>query len=245
MTLGLILLFTTLGSILSLAGSFVLLIRKEMSESLSGTLLNFAAGALLAVAFLDLMPEAVEQSNGADVFIPALAGFLAFFLAERFINAFHHHHEHGATPSTVLILIGDAAHNFIDGVTITAAFLTDTSLGITTSLAVAAHEVPQEIADMGVLLANGLSRTKALLFNFLSALTAIAGALAAYAFADFVERNVFFFLSLAAGFFIYISASDLIPVLHERFREERKLTQVCFFVLGVVAIFVFTRLFES
>ena len=236
MTFGLILLFTFIGSVASLAGSFFLLLRREMTEWFANTLLNFAAGVLLAVAFLDLLPEAVEEAGEADIFIPALGGFVAFFFAERFIHFFHHHHEHDGRPSTVFILVGDGIHNFIDGVAITAAFLTDTSLGIGTSLAVAAHEIPQEIADMGVLLANGLSRWKAVFLNFLSALAAIAGASIAYLFAGFVEENIHIFLSMAAGFFIYISASDLIPVLHERFREDRKLLQSSYFVLGLVSV---------
>ena len=245
MTLGLILLFTFLGSIASLAGSFLLLIRRQMTESFADTLLNFAAGVLLAVAFFDLLPEAIEEAGEADIFLPALLGFLFCFFAERFINVFHHHHEHGARPSTILILAGDGLHNFVDGVAITAGFLTSTPLGISTAIAVAAHEIPQEIADMGVLLANGLSKTRALVFNFLSALTAMAGAVIAYTFADFVEENVFIFLSLAAGFFIYISASDLIPALHERFREDRKLLQASYFGAGILAVYAFTRVFEG
>ena len=142
-------------------------------------------------------------------------------------------------------MVGDGIHNFIDGIAITAAFLTNVPLGITTSLAVAAHEIPQEIADMGVLLANGLSKSKALLFNFLSALTAILGALLAYFFADFIKANLYLFLSLTAGFFIYISASDLIPQLHEKFREDRKFFQALFFVVGIVSVFLFTKFFEG
>ena len=245
MILAYILIFTTIGSIASLGGSFLLLTKKSLTENFSNNLLNFAAGVLLSVAFLDLFPESLELAGEANIFLTALFGFLVFFFSERFINLVHRHHQHGRNPSTILILVGDGIHNFIDGIAITAAFLTNVPLGITTSLAVAAHEIPQEIADMGVLLANGLSKSKALLFNFLSALTAILGALLAYFFADFIKANLYLFLSLTAGFFIYISASDLIPQLHEKFREDRKFFQALFFVVGIVSVFIFTKFFEG
>jgi zinc and cadmium transporter len=247
--LGLIIVFTLIGSVLSLVSSFFLLLRRDLTEALSGNILNFAAGALLGVAFLDLLPHASEHvaelEDEVNIFMPALGGFLLFFFLERFLSSFHYHHEHGARPTNILILAGDSVHNFIDGLAITAAFLSSTSLGISTSLAVAAHEVPQEIADMGVLLANGWSRTRALLFNFLSALTALAGALLAFAFSSFVEEYEVYFLAAAAGLFVYIAASDLIPQIHERFRQDQRFYQVGFFLLGIIAIYIFTLLFES
>src|SRR4030066_1223037 len=162
--------FTFLGSVASLIGGYFLLLKKTITENFSIRLISFAAGALLGVAFLDLLPEAVEVARGADIFVPALIGFVSFFFAEKVIRHIHHHHEHEEKPTTPLIVFGDSIHNFVDGVIITTAFLTSIPIGITAALAVAAHEIPQEIADMGVLLANGLSKTKALLYNFLSAL---------------------------------------------------------------------------
>lgn len=240
-----ILLFTFLGSILSLVGSFLLLMKKGLTEKLSNQLLNFAAGALLATAFLDLLPEALEFAGESDIFLWTLAGFVSFFFAERFIQVFHHHHAHGHEASTFLILIGDGIHNFIDGIAITTAFLTSMPLGITTSLAVAAHEIPQEIADMGVLLANGLSRSRALFYNFLSALTAVAGALIAFFFASFIENYLYIFLAVTAGHFIYISASDLIPVLHEKYAQDRKMVNGGLFILGIVTVYIFRTIFEG
>jgi zinc and cadmium transporter len=243
--LGYILLFTFLGSLLSLIGSYLLILRKGLTEALSNQLLNFAAGALLATAFLDLRPEAIEFSGENDVFIWALAGFISFFFAERFIRVFHLHHSHGHEASTLLILIGDGIHNFIDGIAITIAFLTNVPLGITTSLAVAAHEIPQEIADMGVLLANGVNRKKALFYNFLSALTALVGALLAFFFASFIQEYLYIFLAITAGHFIYISASDLIPVLHEKFAQDKKWVNGGLFLLGIISVYLFTTIFES
>lgn len=244
--LSLIVVFTILGSVASLVGSFFLLIRRELTQSFTAGLINFAAGVLLAVAFVDLLPEAIEAAGESNIFLPTLLGFVGFFFAERFIQLFHHHHGHGEKkPTVLLVIIGDGVHNFVDGVAITAGFLSNTALGITTSLAVAAHEIPQEIADMGVLLASGLSKKKALFLNFLSALTALLGALVAYYFATLVQENLYIFLATVAGFFIYISASDLIPQIHEKYREDRKFFQVGLFILGIVTVFLFTSFFEG
>ena len=235
-----ILIFTFLGSILSLVGSFFLLIKKSLTETFSNKIINFAAGVLIATALLDLLPEASVLAKGANIFIPVLLGFISFFFAERFVQRFHKHHEHGQTSSIPLVLIGDSVHNFIDGVAITASFLTSIQLGIITSLAVAAHEIPQEIADMSILLAGGLPKTRALLYNFLSALTALAGALLAFYFAPFLRQYIYIFLSLTAGFFIYISASDLIPDLHEKYLENKKFANSFIFILGILTIYILT-----
>jgi zinc and cadmium transporter len=244
MILAYIITFTLIGSVISLIGSFFLLLRRQITESFSNSLIGFAAGALIAVAFLDLFPEAVEEAGEANVFLYALLGFVAFFFAERYIRLFHHHHGHGEKPTVALVIIGDGVHNFIDGIIIAVAFLTSIPLGITTALAVAAHEIPQEIADMGVLLACGLSKRKAVIYNFLSALVALAGALIAFFFASFVEQYLYIFLALAAGHFIYIAAADLIPELHESSVNSNKLGQVLIFVLGILTIFAFSRIFE-
>src|SRR3989344_3322847 len=139
-----ILIFTLIGSIASLAGSFFLIFKKTITESFSTYLVSFAAGVLLAVAFLDLLPQAQQAAGELNFFLPVLLGFILFFFAERYIKIFHHHHGHGEKTPTALVLIGDGVHNFIDGVAITASFLTSVPLGIATSLAVAAHEIPQE-----------------------------------------------------------------------------------------------------
>src|SRR3989344_3363401 len=239
-----ILIFTLIGSIASLAGSFFLIFKKTITESFSTYLVSFAAGVLLAFAFLDLLPEAQEAAAESNFFIPTLLGFIAFFLTERYLRLFHHHHGHGEKTPTTLVLIGDGVHNFIDGVAITASFLTSIPLGIVTSLAVAVHEIPQEIADMGILLTNGLPKAKALFFNFLSALTAIAGAILAYFFAQTIHNNLYFFLSVTAGFFIYISASDLIPSLHEQNLKDKSLQYILVFVLGIALVFISGSIFK-
>lgn len=244
MTLSLIILFTLIGSVASLAGSLLLLVQKRITETFSNHLISLAAGVLIAVAFIDLLPEAAEAAEAKLIFLPTLFGFVIFFTLERFIRVFHYHHGHGQKPTTYLVLIGDGVHNFIDGIAITVGFLTGTPVGIATAIGVAAHEIPQEIADMGVLLANGLSRSRALFYNFLSALTALLGAILAYFFADVIKSNLYIFLSVTAGFFIYISASDLIPSLHEKLTENR-ITNTIIFLLGIMAVFAFKTYFEG
>lgn len=245
MILAYIIIFTSIGSIGSLFGSFFLLFKEQITKTFSNKLISFAAGALIATAFFDLLPEANGLSGGTDIFAPAFLGFISFFFAERYIRLFHYHHGHGEKPSTLLVLIGDGIHNFIDGVTIAVAFLTNVPLGITASIAVATHEVPQEIADMGVLLANGLSKTKALAFNFISAITAIVGALLAFVFASFITNYLYFFLALVAGHFIYIAASDLIPEIHEETRKEKRFATTIIFIVGILTVIAFTKIFES
>lgn len=243
MILTYVIIFTLIGSVLSLIGGLVLLTKKTIEETFSKNLIAFAAGAMITVAFLDLLPEAVEEADGSDAFIWVLAGFVIFFFAEKFIRLFHHgHHSHGEKPTTYLVTVGDGVHNFVDGIIIAVAFLTSIPLGITTALAVAAHEIPQEIADMGILLANGVTKKKALLLNFLSALTALVAALLTLAFSEFTLRYLYVFLALAAGHFIYIAAADLIPELHESKPGDKKIHQVFFFVFGIVIIYIFTKL---
>lgn len=150
-----ILLFTFLGSIVSLIGGIVLLAKEKLAIRISHFLSSFAAGALLATAFFDLLPEALEDAGEINIFLWTLIGMLTFFLLERSIHWFHHHDIHPeekAKPVNILIILGDAVHNFIDGMVIAATFLVDIRLGIITALAVGAHEIPQEIGDFGILL---------------------------------------------------------------------------------------------
>ncbi|OGG18924.1 hypothetical protein A3D78_05710 [Candidatus Gottesmanbacteria bacterium RIFCSPHIGHO2_02_FULL_39_14] len=215
--LGYIIIFTIIGSILSLIGGVLLLFKKHLSETLVLDLTSFAAGVLLATAFIDLFPEAISGTeNHAKIFVYALSGMIVFFTLERFFLWFHHHHEttKEIRPSVLLITIGDSIHNFIDGVAITSSFLVSFPLGVTTALAVAAHEIPQEIADFSVLLSQKVSKFKTLAFNGLSALTSLLGAIITYYLAERITVLLPYIISFTAGMFIYIAASDLIPELH-------------------------------
>ena len=230
---------TLIVSAISLVGAVFLF--RQWSERRSLLFISFAAGVLLATTFLELLPEAVERSGGdGDFFVATLAAMGGFFVLERFLHGFHtHEHDEGghAAASGYLILVGDTLHNFIDGVVIAATFLVDPTLGVATTVAVAAHEIPQEIADYGILLAAGFSRRRALLLNFLSALTALLGAVFCFAFQTAVEAHLPWFMAATAGMFIYIAASDLMPELHHSHPRGNWRVAVPFFVgMGLVAL---------
>jgi zinc and cadmium transporter len=178
-------------------------------------LVSFAAGVLLATAFLDLLPEAVRHSGtDGSVFVASLASMIAFFFLERLLQGFHVHEADHAAVSGPLVLIGDAVHNFVDGVAIAASFLADLRLGMATTLAVAVHEIPQEIADAALLLRSRFSRRSALAWNFACGLCSVVGAGAVFALRGPVEHHLAWFMTSTAGMFLYIAASDLIPELH-------------------------------
>jgi zinc and cadmium transporter len=226
------LLATLLVSLISLIGVFVV----RWSERVEERLLGFAAGVLLATAFLDLFPEAVARSSGdTRVFAAALGAMILFFVIERLLHAFHLHEESHAHTSGYLILIGDGLHNLIDGVVIAASFLVSPELGLTTTLAVAAHEIPQEIADYGLLVSGRFSRQRALALNFASGLTALVGVALCFAFRGMIEPHVGWALTATAGMFIYIAASDLIPELHH-VRRRGSWTHTMPFFAGIVLI---------
>lgn len=244
-----IIIFTIIGSILSLVGGILLLIKKHLSEDLVLQLTSFAAGVLLATAFVDLLPEAFEESdNVARIFTYSLFGMVAFFIFERFFLWFHHHHEteKNIRPSVLLITIGDSIHNFIDGVAIAGAFLVSVPLGITTALAVAAHEIPQEIADFSVLLSQKVSKIKTLAFNGLSAFTSLLGAILTFYLADIIEPVLPFLIAFTAGMFIYIASSDLIPELHRSsIRKTNAWHQTASLLFGIFLVIVIKSLINE
>ncbi len=219
----------------------MLLFKEKLALRVSHYLASFAAGTLLGTAFFDLLPEAQEESNGVDIFSWTLGGIIIFFLLERFIQWFHHHHEHSERQKRSaiwLINLGDSIHNFIDGVAIAATFLTNIPLGIVTTIAVASHEIPQEIGDFGILLHRGYSKRKVILSNILSAVAALAGAILTYRLGDRVEQWLPVFLSVTAGFFIYIAASDLIPEIHNEEKKVVALIETVLLLLGILTIFL-------
>ncbi len=241
-----IIIFTLIGSVVSLIGGVLLLLREKFALKISHFLTAFAAGTLLGTAFLDLLPEASESAGEVNIFFWAVLGILAFFLLERFI----HHHGHGseqeAKRSVVpLIVVGDTLHNFIDGVAIAATFLISIPLGIVTSLAVAAHEIPQEIGDFGLLLHKGVEKVKVLKINLFSALTALVGAVLTYLGRDSIEGLLPQVLALTAGFFIYIAAANLIPEIHSQENQKVAFWETVALFVGVVTIWIVISLLEG
>lgn len=226
----------------------MLFVRKRLlSEKVTAYLVSFAAGILLATAFLDLLPEAAGgEIEIARVFLFTLLGIVTFFFLERFVLWFHHHDElHDTQPSAILILLGDALHNFIDGVAIAAAYLTNPTLGLTTTLAIAAHEVPGEIADLSVLIAGGMKKARALFFNFLSGLAALLGAVSGFYFLESLEGLLPLALAFTAGMFIYIACADLIPDLHKEFKRQKNWAQSLPFISGIITAWVLVKLLEG
>lgn len=247
-----ILVFSAIGGVLSvLAASVFLLLSNSFRERLLPSMVSFAIGALLGAAFLAILPHALESpsvSGAHTIMGTVLIGILIFFLLEKLVLWRHcHTHacethtpdpQHGhASAAGHLILLGDSIHNFVDGVLIAAAFLTDIHLGIITSLAVAAHEIPQELGDFAILLHSGFSRRKALLFNLLSGMTTVVGGLLAYFFLSGAQQAIPFVLALAASSFIYIAVADLIPGLHKRLEFEVTLRQGVMISTGVGLIY--------
>ncbi len=251
-----IVLFCLLGGVLSvLAASAFLLLSERWRERSMPHMVSFAIGALLGAAFLALLPHALEPSHGIDphqVTSVVLYGLLAFFLLERMVIWRHchhshcdvhgvdeghdHGHHHNKPSSGVMVLIGDGIHNFVDGVLIAAAFLTDTHLGVVTALAVAAHEIPQEVGDFAVLLHSGFSRVRAFAYNILASLaTVIGGVLAYYSLSD-AQALLPYVLAIAASSFIYVAVADLIPGLHRRSRALETVQQAALIGAGVLVI---------
>lgn len=230
--------FSLVGGLFSLIGALLLFRGKQSAETLAKYATPFAAGALLAAVFLDLLKEGVEQSSADTVMLAALAGMLIFFFAERFLHWFHHHHQHeDADPSKSLIVIGDTAHNALDGVAIAAAFLISVPTGIVTTLAVAAHEIPQEIGDFGLLLKKGMSKAKVLWVNVLSALATTIAAVITFALGSADKLPLGALLGLSAGFLLYIAASDIIPEIHEQTSKKKLFDwQPIMLLLGVVIV---------
>lgn len=237
-TLTYVILFSILGGVVSLTGAILLLSRKDLAHRFAYYATPFAAGALLAAVFLDLLKEGFEQSNTDTVLLAALVGVVSFFFAERFLRWFHHHHQHEkADPAVPLIVTGDTIHNALDGVVIAAAFLISIPTGIVTTIAVAAHEIPQEIGDFGLLLKKGVSRKKVLIINVLSALATVVAAVSTYLLGDADRLPIGFLLGLSAGFLLYIALSDIIPLLHEDTDHKKMLdSQSILLLVGLLVV---------
>lgn len=238
---GHILVFSLVGGLVSLIGGVILLSRRNWAEKMAMYATPFAAGALLSAVFLDLLHEGVELAEPYTVMLSALIGVITFFMAERFLHWFHHHHEHNgqrgqADPTASLVIVGDIMHNILDGVAIAASFLVSVPTGIITTLAVAAHEIPQEIGDFGLLLNKGLSRKKVLLINIFSALATTVAALVTFWLGSAQSLPTGVLLGLSAGFLLYIAASDIIPSIHEE--AKNRLLDIRPFLLVAGAVLV-------
>jgi zinc and cadmium transporter len=218
-----------------LVASGVLLIKDSLRSKLIPWLVSYAVGALLGVSMLALLPTSLEQLPPARVFTTLLFGILLFFVLEKLVLWRHCHvHDCEVHESSVFpVLVGDAFHNFVDGAVIAAAVMTSVPLGVSTAVAVAAHEIPQEVGDFAILLHAGYARSRALMLNVLSAAASAAGAVAAFVAFDVVPRMLPDFLALAAASFLYVAMADLIPGLHRGRTDAGSLRQILLIAAGV------------
>lgn len=226
-------------SLIAFVGVLTLSLNEELMNKILLVMVAFSAGALLGGAFLHLMPKAilqagVRESSVLNVFLYLVLGFCSFFILEQFIH-WHHHHSTAhpeIMPFSYLILISDGIHNFIDGLVMAASFTVNYSTGLATALAIAFHEIPQEIGDFGVLVYGGFKRSKALILNYISAVTVIFGGIVGCLIHSWIG-SIDPLLPFAAGNFIYIASTDLIPEI--RYKENLRKSSIRFgvFLLGI------------
>lgn len=229
---------TVLISFLAWIGVFTLFLRDDLLDHILLVLVALAAGAMLGGAFFHLLPRSIAAAEGdlIPVFVVLVIGFSTFYILEGFID-WHHHHaseRHHHEPVSYLVLAADTIHNFIDGLVIAGAFLLSVELGLVTAAAIALHEIPQEIGDYGVLVYGGFDRLHALVLNYITQATVILGGIAGYFFSGFVQGVPAFLLPFAAGTFIYIASSDLIPEIKHEDDVRKAGLYFVVFVVGIL-----------
>ena len=225
-------------SVVSFSGGVFVLFRESVARWVAHRMLAFAIGALIGVSFFDIIPEAIEAIGQERTFAYLVAGIVLFFAAEKLLRWYHHHegHEGETRPFATLILLGDAIHNFIDGVALAVSFLVSMPLGVATTAAVLLHEVPQEVADFGVLIRGGYSRSRALWYNFLISLTTLLGAIVGYGFGRALASFLPYVLAVIGGSFLYLAMSDLIPETHEETGVKHLGIQIALMIAGVALV---------
>ncbi len=239
---------TLLISLISFIGVFTLSFRKEFLKKALLVLVAFAAGSLIGVSFFDLIPEAIEL-GGTSGSLYIVIGIIVFFVVERFVGWHHSHHEEDIDPKgykehhhdhkkpfVYTTLASEAVHNFIDGTLIAASFLTNIPLGIAATIAVALHEIPQEVGDFAVLVHGGLKAKKALLYNFIVAITAIIGGVLTF-FLSSLQNVIPLLIGVAGGGFLYLALVDLIPEIHKEKSWKKSVVQFVFLIVGIVIMY--------
>jgi len=237
--LGYIILTTFVIALIAFIGIFTLSLKDKVLNKILLILVSLSAGALMGGAFLHLLPESIEKSGDINPFIYVLVGFILFFLIEKVLH-WRHCHKGKCDVHTFhyMNLIGDSIHNFIDGLIIAASYIVSIPLGITTTIAIAAHEIPQEIGDFGVLVYGGFKKKKALFLNFIVALTIVFGGVVGYFVSQNIEQAVVFLIPFAAGGFIYIAATDLIPEIKKEINIEKSMATMLVFICGILIMWL-------
>ena len=246
-----LLFYITIALLIGSAGSvglagILLLLQDEKLNKVSSYLISLAGGTLLGAAFLGMLPKAISfASTEISVFRLVLASIVAFFITEKAILwriCSNKNCERHQNASATLILLGDAFHNFIDGIIITTAFFSSYSFGILVTLSVFAHEIPQELADFGVLINNGYSRKKALWYNMLSSLSTLPGGIIAYFALASAEKLIPWILAISAASFIYIALADLVPQMHKKTRIKDSIIQIGLIITGIFIIYIIKKI---
>ena len=236
---------TVFVSLLSLLGAALFFLSKKSMAAAMFLLVAFSTGAILGASFFDLLPESIGEVGADGALAAAFAGMIAAFVMEKVIHLHHHHHvDHAGEhkhPLGPLMLVGGAMHSFFDGVAIAAGFLVGTPIGITTTVAVIFHELPHGIGNFSLLLYSGYEKKKALLLNFLTALSSVAGGLLFYFFASEVNGLEAYALAFTAGTFIYIAAADLFPELHKEKDPKSSMVQLACVLAGALLIWLLAR----
>lgn len=247
--MSLLIIYSLIGGAFSLIGGIALLtLSSETSKKIMVSLLSFAAGAFLSAAMLDILPEAIESvAEPHPVMLAALIGFTAYFLLERLLMRYtkhgdeHAHRDHTETLP-ILVILGDALHNLLDGIVIALAYLANPSLGLVTTLAVAAHEIPQEVGDFSILLNNGWKKSSVILINLAVSLLSVVGVVIGYSVGSQFETYLPYALAITAGIFLYIAASDLIPEVHHQAGHKHVYRVIIPFVIALILVYYFVRL---
>jgi len=247
-------------SLIAFIGIFTLAIKDKILNKILLILVSLSAGALMGGAFLHLIPEAVEKSYNeiteksgvihqeipSDVFIFVLLGFILFFIIEKVLH-WRHCHKGKCDVHTFqyMNLVGDSIHNFIDGLILAASYVASVELGFSTTIAIAAHEIPQEIGDFGVLIYGGFQKKKAIVLNFIVALTIVIGGVVGYLLSQSIDQATTFLLPFAAGGFIYIAATDLIPEIKKELDIKKYMVTLIVFILGIFLMWILKYAFHS
>ncbi len=245
-----LILYSLIGGLFALVGGLALIWKSELVKRFTLPLLAFAAGSFIGASYLDILPEAIEMVDDPHPLMYSfIIGFVAFFALERFMMRYFHNHEvaaHGHADHTeslpVLLITGDSIHNFIDGLVIGLAYLLDPTLSLVTALAVAAHEIPQEIGDFTILLNQGWSKSRVIWINVLQSLLSVVGAVVAYLIGRQIEFSLPYLLAGAAGIFTYLGASDIIPEVHHLAGHKHAHRVLLIFVSAIVLVGLLTRL---
>lgn len=235
-------------SLISLIGVFTFSLKENLIKKYLFLFVSLAVGALLGDAFIHLIPEGLEEISNPLLFsLLIIFGIIIFFIIEKFIHWHHHcdiaHNDCENKPVGKMILLSDALHNFIDGLIIGVSYMASPAIGLATTLAVVLHEIPQEIGDFAVLLHSGFSRIKALWLNFATALTSILGVITVFVLGEISEMIFLWLIPVAAGGFIYIAMSDLIPELHKKTDKKSFIFwQLFMIIVGILSMLLLTLL---